>query len=210
MLNMSERRLTMAPPSPNRSVEKRPRGANRLGEAASAKTAQVPKHDDPRHRSCQNGDADGDNEDRRVAFDAEIKSAEQRADILAPDAVRPPSRYSRRAGEENGGQGAPEQAATQAETQKMDLELSGNIAVGRADEMQHFDDLAVSRHGPARGEADRHGHRRNHQDEQKRSENDDRIGHRVEPRQPKSVIVETGVGGLRGESLTQGRYVRRV
>ena len=48
----------------------------------------------------------------------------------------------------------------------MGLELPGDERVGRADEMQHLDDLAVARHRAAGGESDRRRHRHDHEGEE--------------------------------------------
>ncbi len=78
--------------------------------------------------------------------------------------------------------------------------------------MQHFDDLAIARHGAARGEADRRRHRDDHQREQGGGEDDDRVGHRVEARQPQAMVVETGArrpGGERGAQRLEILAMRR-
>ena len=47
----------------------------------------------------------------------------------------------------------------------MELELAGDEAIRRADEMQRLDDVAIAGHGAARGETDGERHGGQHQHE---------------------------------------------
>ena len=75
----------------------------------------------------------------------------------------------------------------------MGLELPGDEPVGRADEMQHLDDLAVARHRAAGGEPDRRPHRQDHEGEESGGKDDDGVGHRADALRPDAMVVEIGL-----------------
>ena len=89
----------------------------------------------------------------------------------------------------------------------MGLELPGDERVRSADEMEDFDNLAVARHGPARGEPDRRAHGQNHEGEKSGGEDDDRVGHCPDARRPDAMIVEIGLRHRSRQSRSQRREV---
>ena len=90
----------------------------------------------------------------------------------------------------------------------MALKLAGDVGVPGADEMQHFDDRPVGRHGAARREGDREHGRGEHQDEDADAARDRGARHGAHAVDPAAMVVDARAGDARGERGPQRRQIR--
>ena len=97
----------------------------------------------------------------------------------------------------------------------MSLELARDECLLRSDEMEDLDDVAIARHGAARGKDDGQHRGSEHDAEHDQSDDDRRAGHGDQSVDPFAMIVEACARNLgrqslvdRGESreATHGRY----
>ena len=130
----------------------------------SAELTQGLAYGNPRNDGRNDGDEPRDGDDGREAAETERDRAEQRLDLVPPGvAIQALATTPARPGRTASPQAPPIAPPRRPSLQEMPLELTGDVAVGRADEMQHLHDLPVAGHRAARREGDRQRGRRDDQ-----------------------------------------------
>src|SRR5882757_1897817 len=100
----------------------------------------------PRGPGRDRGDQHGLDSQRQIARRTQRKCPEQSRELIADRGAGKPARDRFGEAETEHGGAAADQAAFQAEPEKMPQEAVGDVSVAGADEMQYLDDRAVCRH----------------------------------------------------------------
>src|SRR5271170_7233038 len=129
-------------------------------------------------------------QDRQIAGDADGKDTEQTGDFVPSGSPGEPGIGCFRDGEQQDRRPAADGAAFEAEEEEMALKLPGHEAVGRAHIMQHLDDWAICRHGPACCEGDRQN--RYHPDQRQHGDpgHHGGPGHGAHAIDPAAMVIE--------------------
>ena len=130
-----------------------------------------------------------------ITCGANCEAAEQHGRLCLPCAdeqvADPPDEHQA----QHGGD-APQHPAFEAQPQEVTLELTGDIGLLGADEVQHLDDSAVARHRAPGREGDRQHRCGQHEKQDAHPGGDGGFRHPAHAADPGAVVVEAGAGDL--------------
>src|ERR1700732_4634838 len=168
-------------------------------QVRSTQVPQMAEYNYPRHKAGDDRDARRDERDGGIDIPPERKIAEHGFQLIPAGGRPQPGSHGCRPEEGEDREPAADRAPAQAQLKKMPLELARNIAVGGADKMQNFDDLAMARHGALGRESHRQNHRSEDKGEDHRGGEDNALRHDRETLQPDAMVVDSGARNGAGE-----------